>query len=174
MTLLEKWEMASYVVTVLAVPFAVFVFYLEQVREKLNDQEEIYQRLSDEYADFSRLLIQNADLQLMSKDAETIPLSPEQLERKKIIFDILIALFERAFILVYEEKMTKQTQRLWASWEDYMRFWSARKDFRDSLPELLTGEDPDFGIYIRRLAKGYSDLNKPPQAPSRPPADSAG
>lgn len=164
MTILEKWELASYVVTVLAVPFAIFVFYLEQVHERLNDQEEIYQRLSDEYADFSRLLIQNSDLQLMSRDAERISLSAEQLERKKIVFDILIALFERAFILVYEENMNKQTQRLWASWDDYMRFWCARRDFRDSLPELLTGEDPDFGVYIRKIAGSYAG-NKTPVTP---------
>ncbi len=161
MTLLEKWEMAYYVVTLLAVPFAVIVFYLEQVRERLNDQEEIYQRLSDEYADFSRLLIQNSDLQLMSKTAEKIALTDEQLERQKIVFDILIALFERAFILVYEDKMNKQTQRLWASWDDYMRFWCARRDFRDSLPELLTGEDPDFGVYIRKIANSHSAILAP-------------
>ena len=33
-----------------------------------------------------------------------------------------------------------------------MREWCRRADFRNRLPELLRGEDPDFAAYIRRLA----------------------
>ena len=47
---------------------------------------------------------------------------------------------------------TKQRRR-WHSWEDYMREWSRREDFRERLPHLLRGEDPDFAAYIRRLAE---------------------
>jgi hypothetical protein len=148
----EEWEVASYVVTVVGFPFAAFVFYLEQRRERQNEEEELYQRLSDEYADFSKLLLENADLQLTSKEIDHKDLTPEQRERKKIIFDILISLFERAFILVYEDKMSKQTARLWASWEDYIVFWCKRQDFKESLDELLQGEDPDFVAYVKKVA----------------------
>lgn len=157
---LEQWEMASYVVTVVGFPFAAFVFYLEQRRERQNEEEELYQRLSDEYADFSRLLLENADLQLTSREIDIKDLSAEDQERKKIIFDILISLFERAFILVYEDNMNKQTARLWASWEDYIVFWCQRKDFRESLDQLLQGEDPDFVEYIKKVSK--KALNLPP------------
>lgn len=151
---LENWELASYVVTVIGLPFAFLVFYLEQRKERINEEEEIYQRLSDEYADFSRLLLENADLQLMSRENLPHDLTPEQRERVKIIFDILISLFERAYILVYEENMNKQQARLWASWEDYIRFWCQRKDFRTNLDDMLKGEDPDFVNYIRKMASG--------------------
>src|SRR5687768_16765951 len=107
---LEAWEMASYIVTVVGFPFAIIVYIIDQRRERQNEEEEVYQRLSDEYAEFSELLLQNADLQLMSKPTEISQMTPEQLERKKILFDILISLFERAFILVYEDNMSKQTQ----------------------------------------------------------------
>ncbi|MGE0529641.1 MAG: hypothetical protein AB7G93_14770 [Bdellovibrionales bacterium] len=149
----EWWEIASYVVTVVGFPFAIIVFMLDQRKERENEEEEIYQKLSDEYADFSKLLLQNADLRLMSEEVPDESLSPEQLERKKIIFDILISLFERAFILVYEDDMSSQQRRLWSSWEDYIRFWCKREDFRRALPELLEGEDPDFGQYIRRISQ---------------------
>lgn len=147
---IETWELLSYMVTVVGFPFAIIVFYLQQRKERQNEEEEIYQRLSDEYADFQRLLLKNADLQITSATSNDVT-TADQRERKKIIFDILISLFERAFILVYEEKMNRQTARLWASWDDYIRFWCSRKDFRDALPELLQGEDPDFGAYIRKL-----------------------
>ncbi len=150
------WELASYVVTVVGLPLAIFVFMFDQKRERQNEEEEIYQRLSDEYADFLKLLLKNADLQLLSPESSSPALDAEQIERKKIIFDILISLFERAFILVYEEEMKPQTKRLWASWDDYMRFWCRRKDFRQSLDDLLAGEDPEFVEYMKKVAASES------------------
>ena len=49
--------------------------------------------------------------------------------------------------------MTVKQQRRWHSWDDFMREWVRRDDFRVLLPRLLQGEDPDFAIYIRRLAE---------------------
>lgn len=150
---LESWEYASYVVTVVGLPFAIAVFIWEQRRERQNEDEELYQRLSEEYAEFSKLLLENADLGLMTEFRKNEALTPEQLERRGILFDLLLSLFERAYILVYEENGSEQAKRLWASWDDYIRFWVAREDFRESLPSLLLGEDPDFGEYIRKVAK---------------------
>ncbi len=147
----DFWEVASYVVTVVGLPFAIAVFIWERRHERQNEDEEIYQRLSEEYAEFSKLLLQNADLGLMTQFNWQQAFTTEQLERKSILFDILLSLFERAYILVYEQDMSEQNKRLWASWEDYIRFWCARDDFRQALPSLLSGEDPDFGNYIRHV-----------------------
>ncbi len=89
----------------------------------------------------------------MTQFQKTQTTDPEKLERKSIIFDLLVSLFERAFILVYEEDMSDQHRRLWASWEDYIRFWCAREDFRQALPGLIAGEDPDFEQYIMGIAR---------------------
>ena len=148
-----QWaEALSYIVTVFGLPLAILVFLYEQRRERRNEQEEIYQRLSDEYTGFLKLVLDNPDLKLLRKGAPDQPLSDEQNERKLAIFNILISLFERAYLLVFEEKMDRQTQRLWLSWEDYMREWCDRKDFRDALPELLKGEDEDFQTHIQNIA----------------------
>ncbi len=150
---LELWELASYVVTVFGLPYAVLLFWYEQKRERQNEEEEIYQKLSDEYADFCQLLLTNADLHLMSGVViEENKLTAEQQERKRIIFDLLLSLFERAYILVYEDNMSKQTQRLWQSWDDYIRFWVKRNDFRNALDGMLYGEDPDFVNYMTKIA----------------------
>lgn len=148
----EFWEIASYVVTVVALPFGIIVYVLEQRKERQNEDEELYQRLSDEYADFQQLLLKNADLRLISGNVRESEMTEEQRERKTIIFDLLISLFERAYILVYEEDMSKQNQRLWATWEDYIRFWTKRADFRTSLNSLLEGEDPEFTAYMKKIA----------------------
>lgn len=148
----EFWEIASYVVTVVALPFGIIVYVFEQRKERQNEEEELYQRLSDEYAEFQQLLLENADLRLISGNVPDSEMTDEQRERKLIIFDLLVSLFERAYILVYEENMSKQTQRLWATWEDYIRFWTRRSDFRKSLDALLDGEDLEFSAYIKQIA----------------------
>lgn len=152
MDMLEWWEFASYVVTVVGLPLAIAVFIYEQRKERKNEEEELYQRLSDEYADFLKLVLDNADLQLQRRQSDHVKLNDEQIERRHALFEILVALFERAYILVYEDDMDKNTRRLWLSWEDYMRQWCRRADFRSELPALLEGEDEDFVRTIRRLA----------------------
>lgn len=149
---LEVWELLSYIVTVVGLPFAIAVFLWEQRRERQNDDEEIYQRLADEYANFLKLVLANADLALFRRAPPTA-LTEEQQERKRILFDLLVSLFERAYILVYEDDMDKQTRRLWQSWEDWMREWCRREDFRAQLPVLLQGEDPDFVEHISAIAR---------------------
>ena len=149
---LESWELASYVVTVLGLPLLIFIFVYEQRKERENEEEAVYQLLSDAYTDFLKLVIANPDLKLRS-EAATPDLTGEQRERMLIIFDMLISLFERAYLLVYEDDMSEKQLRRWHSWDDYMREWCKRNDFRKQLPELLQGEDKDFADYISRLAQ---------------------
>lgn len=148
---LETWELLSYVVTVVGLPFAIVVFLLQQRKERENEEEAIWQQLSDAYIDFLEVVLANPDLKLRSQDSKP-DLDDEQRERMWVIFDMLITLFERAYLLAYEEDMDEKQRRRWHSWEDYMREWCRRADFRERLPELLRGEDPDFSAYILRLA----------------------
>jgi hypothetical protein len=153
MDMLQVWELLSYVVTVIGLPFAILIFVYEQRKERQNEEEEIFQRLSDEYREFLKLVLDNADLHLLRRESGPAILTGEQKERRLAIFGILISLFERAYLLVYEESMDKRERRLWQSWEDYMREWVRRPEFRAALPELLEGEDPEFTEYIRKLAE---------------------
>ena len=153
---LEWLEAASYLVTIVGLPLAIGVYVYDRRRDQQTDEEEIFLRLSDEYADFMRLVIDNADLHLLSPAVKG-ELSEDQLERKHALFAILVSLFERAYVLVYEDKMSRQQTRLWTSWEDYMTEWCAREDFRAALPTLLLGEDPGFVATIRQIAGGVAN-----------------
>lgn len=147
---IETWEVLSYIVTVVALPLAIVVFLLDRRREHENEEDEVYQLVSDNYQDFLKVALDNPDLRLYSME-ETPSLSVEQRERMFIIFSMLVSLFERAYLLLYDEGMSPKQRRRWYSWEDYMREWCRRADFRACLPSLLQGEDSDFVRYISNL-----------------------
>ena len=148
---IETWELLSYVVTVIGLPLAIFVFVYQQHKERENEDEEVYQLLSDNYQDFLKVALDHPDLQLFSSEGTRDPI-PEQRERMLIIFNMLVSLFERAYLLLHDESMTPKQARRWRSWEDYMREWCTRSHFRARLPQLLKGEDPEFVTYLQRVA----------------------
>ncbi|MEY4562129.1 MAG: hypothetical protein RLZZ618_1406 [Pseudomonadota bacterium] len=152
MNLHDALEIASFLVTVVGLPFAIGAFLFEQRRERENEDEEAYQLLSDAYNDFLKIVLANADLKLRSTSALPDP-TPEQNERRLVIFDMLISLFERAYLVAYKPQMGATEQRRWNSWDDYMREWSRRDDFVNALPMMLRGEDPAFQQYIKDVVQ---------------------
>ncbi len=151
LSLFDTFEFLSFVVTVIGLPFAIWVFLREQREERENEEDEAYQLLSDSYNDFLTLVLANPDLRLRTGTGD-LQLDDEQLERQRVIFEMLMSLFERAYILIYDDPMSPKQRRRWHSWDDYMREWCRREDFRRLLPALLRGEDPEFRAYIARLA----------------------
>ncbi len=147
---LETWELLSYIVTVIGLPLAIVVFVLQQRKERINEVLLVYESLSDNYLKFLRVALEHPDLHLFSKDRT--PLDEMQHERMMVIFSMLMSLFERAYLLIYDENASGIQRRHWNSWNDYMREWCARADFRDELDTLLIGEDKEFGQYLRKLA----------------------
>lgn len=152
MTLLEILEALTYIVTILGLPFAIYIFMVEQRKQRENEDEEINELLSRAYTDFLKLVIDHPDLKLRSTRA-TPNLTEDQQDQVFAMFEILVSLFERVYVLLYEDGMTGRQLRLWLSWEDFMREWCRREDFRRRLPDLLIGEDADFAAYLRRLAE---------------------
>jgi hypothetical protein len=147
----DTWELWSFIVTTLGLPVAILIFMWQQRKERENEDEEGYQLLSNAYNDFLKVVLAHPDLQLRGNAA--LPnATPEQVERMLVIFDMLISLFERAYLVAYKSKMSDEERRRWNSWDDYMREWCRRDDFYSALPLLLRGEDPDFQTYIRRVA----------------------
>lgn len=171
MNALSFAEFAFYLVEVFGLPFAIFVFIHEQRKERENEQEEIFQRLSDEYREFLKLVLENADLRLLRYHGAGQNFTEEQMERRDAIFGILVSLFERAYLLVYDDHMARQERRRWQSWEDYMREWVRRADFREALPTLLEGEDEEFTRYITALAQAEQGRTAAPVVDYRAAAE---
>ena len=98
------------VVTVVGLQLAIGVFLYEQRKERENEEEEVYQLLSDNYQDFLKVALDHPDLRLFSVD-DTTSLNAEQEERQFIIFTMLVSLFERAYLLLYNPAMSERQSR---------------------------------------------------------------
>lgn len=145
-SLLEQFEFLSYVATIVGIPMALWVFFREEQKERLNEQEEIYDKLMDHYDDILVRLFEHPQI-----DQHETPLS-DAVERRQqeILYEMLVTLFERAYILLYGERESAY-RRMWNSWEDYLKFWVAKPNFRAALPRLMRGEDPGFVAYMAHL-----------------------
>jgi len=146
-------EALSYVVTILGFPTAILVFIYEHRRRLGNEENELHRHLSEEYDNFLRLVLDNADLLLLRASNTPPTLSEEQLERREIIYRMLVSLFEKAYIILYSENMKQDARRRWMSWEDDMSEWCGKREFVALLPELLEGEDDAFSRHILSIAK---------------------
>jgi hypothetical protein len=99
---------------------------VQQRKERENEEEEAYQHLSDAYNDFLKVVLANADLQLRSSPALPEP-TPEQHERMLIVFDMLVSLFERAYLVAYKDEMSATERRRWNLGRLHARLVSPRR-----------------------------------------------
>lgn len=150
--MVEVLDILGSIAKILGLPVAIFVFWWNFIIARQNEEFEIHDKLSNAYTDFLKQLISNSDLQLLS-DTQHADLNAEQRMRRKALFEILLSIFERAYLLLKRPRMSAQRKRLWYSWEDFIRQWCRRGDFNVILPHLLEGEDPEFAIYIQRIAQ---------------------
>ncbi len=150
---LELWEFLSYLVTVLGLPIAILAIWREMRAERLNEakeieqrEDEIYVQLSQQYSALLEAALAHPELDLTDNAAGE--LSPDQRRRQSIYFEMLLALFERAFILLYDESATAQANRRWGSWADFFSYWLKRPDFARYVEKNLQGEDPAFVSFV--------------------------
>jgi len=142
-SILPWMELLSYVATVIGIPLALMAFITQERKERQAEQEEIYDTLMGHYSKVQEKLFEYPEI-----DQHDTPLTdPETARRQLILYDMLVSLFERAFILLQGET-DPGYQRMWNSWVDYIEIWSARPNFRAALPGLMQGEDDAFVAFM--------------------------
>jgi hypothetical protein len=153
---LRAWEFLSYLVTVLGLPIALFAIWREMRAERRNElkeieqrEDEIYVELSQQYSAFLESALNNPDLDLLGQGPAAATLTPQQMQKRAVYFEMLIALFERAYILLYEPGMSGASARRWRSWDDHIGWWLAKPEFRACVADNLSGEDAEFADYMR-------------------------
>jgi len=157
---LQVWEFLSYLVTVLGLPLAGLALWREMRAERANEEKELEQRedeiyvaLSQQYSAILEAALAHPELDALD-GGEGGALTGEQRRRQSIYYEMLLALFERAFILLYDDAPSGKGGRRWQSWADFFAYWLKRPDFARYVGNNLQGEDPAFVAFVRgELAK---------------------
>ena len=143
---LEFMELLSYIATVIGIPLAITTFIFQEKKERQSEQEEIYDKLMGHYAEIQEKLFEYPELD----QHDVMITDPEAARRQRILYEMLVSLFERAFILLYGET-DPAYQRMWNSWLDYIDIWTSRPNFRQVLPTMMRGEDPYFTDFMTQM-----------------------
>ncbi|MCM2344409.1 MAG: hypothetical protein NDJ24_07600 [Alphaproteobacteria bacterium] len=146
-TFLEWMELASYIATVFGIPFAIAIFTHQERKERRIEQQEIYDKLMAHYAEIQSKLFEFPEMDMHNTPLE----NPEDARRQYILYEMVVSLFERSFILLESEE-DPEYRRMWNSWVDYISEWLKKPNFQAALPRLMQGEDPEFVAYLSQLS----------------------
>ncbi len=161
--IIEVLALAATVITALSFPLALWAFVREAKMRRLERDVATYSDLSAEYREFLKLCIEHTDLHIYEyKSSAAEQLSEEQKVQKIIMLDILVSLFEGAF-LKYSTASTEVRKRQWTGWDSYVRDWCKREDFRVAWNTSLNMEEYDksFLEYMdKMMEKADAEANR--------------
>ena len=149
------FEILANIATLLGVPIAIWRFASEERRERVDREYGTYDALDEKYIDYLKLCLEYPDLDVYDYAKSEI----DQLLSKKnhfvnkqelILFTILISIFERSF-LMYRDQSTAIKKEQWMGWDEYIREYAVRDNFRLAWKILGTQFDVNFLQYMDQV-----------------------
>ena len=142
-------DMGKFTNTVVAVASAVtaagVLALAEMVRRgNLAREYGTYADLDDVYREFLNDLYRHPHLDPYYHSADNLTATDKN--QQKILFEKLISLLERAY-LVYTRRPDAD-QKQWKGWVRYMKDWLSIPAFREAWKELSPQYAPDFVYYV--------------------------
>lgn len=145
-TIKKCLEIISSIITILGVPVAIWIFFRNKKKEERDREYQTYNALDDKYIEFLNLCLDNSELDIYSERNSI--LTPEQEHKRIIIFEILISIFERAF-LMYKDKNNKIKKEQWEGWNKYIAEWAKVENFKIAWKKLGDQWDVNFNIFMK-------------------------
>lgn len=158
MTPLTILEGLAYVATILGVPIFLFSYLSNQAAERKRAEYGTYDALDEKYVEFQMLAIQHPKLDIADAPMpiSSAQLGPEDVAVRRTLYQILIATFERTF-LMYKDKSDRMRKRQWEGWDAYVELYCDRPAFVDAffngLPpraDFSATFDLDFEAYMKQ------------------------
>ena len=143
-------EILSHVVVLVGVPFGLYR-YIRTVQKEQQDREYgTYNALDEKYIEFQRLCLDHPELDIFDVPRPgPKPLSEDQARQELIIFTILFAIFERAY-LMYSDESTRLKKNQWSGWDEYIRSYCRRANFVKAWTASGATFDKNFEVYMAK------------------------
>lgn len=147
-------EIATFVITILGLPAAIFVYIQEQKSQRIEREYGTFDALDEKYIEIQHLCLEHPELDIFDT-AFTNPkeLSESQKKQEEAILLIRISVFERAF-LMYQRATSKAKQGQWEGWEQEIIEWFSRNNFRSVWIEHAPYFDKSFFEHFNRHMPG--------------------
>lgn len=151
-------EFACYVITILGVPGAILVYFWERRKDRKAREAETYNAMDEKYQEFLRLCLEHPFLNIYDdENASFTRYSKEEQAKAMILFDILVSIFERAYVM-YKDHNDTIRKAQWEGWDLFINCWMKRQDFRVCWEKYLrTQWEINFSGYMDQLY----EINKP-------------
>jgi hypothetical protein len=95
--------------------------------------------------------MENPDLDIYQvSESNNHNYTESQSARVLIIFEILISVFEKAYIM-FRDKSTKIKKSKWIRWNEYMIEWMKRENFRQAWQYIGNQWDTGFEMHMNKL-----------------------
>jgi len=151
MSLAEWMDVLANITMILGFPIALLVFIYDRRKERREREYGTYHALDEKYLEYLRMCIDNPHLNLYDVPLKKPPrLSETEKTRQSAMFDILVSLLERAF-LMYQDQSNKVKRAQWIGWNEYMRDYASHPVFRETWKTRGIDFEVDFTKYINQL-----------------------
>ncbi|NOY22760.1 MAG: hypothetical protein GXO70_04505 [Acidobacteria bacterium] len=159
-TLHQYLELASFIITILGLPMAMFIYLREQRLLREEREYGTYDALDDKYIELQQLCLEYSDLDIFDTPfVKQRSLSEEQEKQEEAILLIRISIFERAF-LMYQRASSKGKKDQWEGWDTEMKEWLDRKNFRTAWDNHGQYYDKAFVRYLNGYLSDKTFLNE--------------
>ena len=152
-------QLIAHVVTVIGFPVAIWSYWKQsdlqhkdRERQQRDRENGTYSSLDDRYMEYLKLCVEFPDLGMFNpvQKART-DYSAAEVVQRHAMFEILLSIFERAYLMMYDDHESSARGRQWNGWESYLRSWKTHPDFKDLWGTLGSGFDSDFVKYVDAL-----------------------
>ncbi len=149
--ILEWFELLSYIATVIGIPFAIYVFYKDKVKErKLQEKEALFTSHSL-YTDYLKICLDNPELDVYNSSFNKTEYTLNE-KKELIIFEILFAYLETTY-LYYKDQSEEIQNKRWEGWVNYIKDFAEEENFRNAW-DLTGGQwDKDFMKVMNEIVK---------------------
>jgi len=141
----------NYLVIIIGVPGTIYEYIRVKKKEQLDKAYETYNALDEKYLEFLNICLEYPELDIFDiPDVNPMELNEQQKKKEIIAFTILISIFERAYLMYYNQS-SEIKKKQWSGWDNYIRASIKRENFKSALK--ITGEqfDSDFHKYITQM-----------------------
>jgi hypothetical protein len=157
MSLTEILGALSDVAAILGIPIAIILFANEKRKERRDREYGTYDALDEKWAEFLKLCMLYPEFDLYDLPlGKKIKLTPEQKIRQYAMFEILLSLLERSF-LMYRDQSNRLKKVQWEGWNDYMHDYARRATFRRLWKLRAKQYDENFMSHLNAIIASESE-----------------